>query len=1649
MDENLFHNNPEFKSLSRFVVRITRGNQKIEKIKLDDILKLRSLVDQAISKLKNIYNNPQHQDFAISNKNDETENENQKSAVSLFSLITQSLYILSHHLAHRKYSNGSDDELIINLHSQNERLAKQNRLLKSKLNGTFTPQQQNEESNGEENEEINYEPEDLQQVNNPSASSNDNTDDLLQYVGNYTDAQSEDLMGTIFTRICQKLKLKKIVNNENEFIRLLYIEINKPKKIKQEIIRHYKLNFDDQNYVSLSDIVQALDKHIKSEMDNHDDLRGELSEATESLTQLKNELEYITKSVLKKDDKISQLRRERNDARQQLNELLQTIKQSNYNTSHSINNDQDRSENEHNAKDDEKELELQELRNQLQKAQTTLMKKNQKIEKMKQKIETLEEKEFVAAMNKQSAIISNLTNSMDNIEATLNKSQSQIDTRSILNGSPTNKADEKKNEDNLFDMKKELINLKDLLSQRDEQITNLKSFVSDIASQYEAASNELSEESKNKFELARCVQILLDANKTLETLLETSNLQKEKLKTQLDNSIFKAQNNTNLNNNSLSNATINTNINDVELKEFPINSDQLLLQKMKKMTDEVFNKEENQDENQISSKINKILSDNQSLVPQNNSESVLEIFKLILDFISSQKNKLNNSNIDLNEERSFSYRLYCACLGQLRFILDLSDSRMMQKWIFGNENEEWIRQSLQRQAARMESFFDNYIESYNEHKNRNEAIFAQSEENDNKENLNPIQQIEKGIFEELLPLSKSSMNETKDNTSSTDNSTSNTTNNSNVKHALMIPLSTRITEYLENYKEKMAFDQMTGEKKDLYLMLVQCIAANNILQIFATEEGNQCKSQLNEIRNLQTQLSMLNRSSYTNTNSNSNQAVSDDKSESNNNNNENENEVKEVVVVDDDNFEADDEEIPPIRKKTKKNRNEMNPPIGNNDNNSNGNNDASAAYKEIKNIKNILRKTVSKIINSSNKKGSNPNNSIDESERNKNPPHSDLFICLKCIEKADKVSLDKDRYVRKLEKKLVKCESKNKSTNDQILAIKKEMSFLKNECQNRINEYEEAVKKLTQNLTCRENELKVLKESILMLNFGDNSVIDEVKQQSQATATSNETSQFSSNYEDDKNESEVTQPTTSPNDNKNEEEDNNDNDNDNDDNNLNIGSNREQFYEEIANKLSNEVDLLQQKVAKMSKARKNQSKLLSTINFLTNQKKEIEEEQQKEREVYQTSLDQLQNENSQLTQKLNDLNDSILQIRDKFSKIQIENKLLKSRLKNEEEKSEREKSLIESRMKLKAFSIENAMKDKIEEAKQQQQNKQKELVVYIYNLFSTEVDLLMKNEETEKETANLLSNKETEDSIYSFLQSIKTKMSRLERSSFACDSTINELNEIRRILENFISENRNKINSDFFDDLDLNGKCSRIIKEILDAFSLKIAKLQKQENELKQLKLDSLNASKVIEKAKEAVEWDNWSKRVQRFITDGFEVKPLTLQQNAPPISPSQVLAPKSNNLILVSKIPSSKDVRNKLEEAIYSALSGNTIKLIRKLEILRTEKKILTAFHLCNLAHQCLFVPANNRLNNRLNYRYNNNDNSVGVDDPAVVVGRSSNISMRHLILISIIAKRVEKLSGHVPSFVMKRNFEPGLNGGGDDKRATKPIFSQFISPL
>ena len=187
------------------------------------------------------------------------------------------------------------------------------------------------------------------------------------------------------------------------------------------------------------------------------------------------------------------------------------------------------------------------------------------------------------------------------------------------------------------------------------------------------------------------------------------------------------------------------------------------------------------------------------------------------------------------------------------------------------------------------------------------------------------------VFEDLLPLSKTT-------TTNENNEVSGSQNNNHVENDLLIPLSTRITEYIDNYKNKMKFDQMDGQIKDLYLMVVQCIAANNVLQVLATEEGNQCKSQFNEIRNLQGQLSLMNRNNY----------PSEENSQTIERNLNNDEQNKE-------------EDKTTNKKKKKKTKNE---PIEEQNENINGNPDD--VYKEIANIKNILRKTVSKLIKNNN-----------------------------------------------------------------------------------------------------------------------------------------------------------------------------------------------------------------------------------------------------------------------------------------------------------------------------------------------------------------------------------------------------------------------------------------------------------------------------------------------------------------------------------------------------------------------------------------------------------------------------------------------------------------------------------------------------------
>ncbi|OHT14369.1 hypothetical protein TRFO_15290 [Tritrichomonas foetus] len=888
---------------------------------------------------------------------------------------------------------------------------------------------------------------------------------------------------------------------------------------------------------------------------------------------------------------------------------------------------------------------------------------------------------------------------------------------------------------NNADLESQINNLNNLVKEKDEQFRKCQKMLSELAKQYEIQNDELNHETECKFTLFDLIQRLLESNMLLESELKMSNNNKVEIQKQFD--ILKIQKN------QLSQ----------QLQNYQAINDENLNNDGETINDGIQNQVKGKFYcHKIMKGIQKIVEDNFSPVELNtvnkildsqfdsDADKILATMKYIVKCFTETP-EMKNLTDQLNSEKTFSNRLYSLILSQLKFINELSESRSVQKWLFDNDDFEWNRSMLQSQAVRMENYLSQSI---------NNKLFTQTENTMNKKS---------NFFNELLP--------NEDET---------------------VPFSTRVSEYLAVYQ-----DEGSNQAKDLYIMLIQCLTANEILQDFSTEARLICNEQLIEIQNLKE--------------SNYHQNKVNNSSDSLNYVNNNGNLPVDTKVANESGFL----DITKMKERV------------------------AECEAVVENVKNILRKAI-----------------LDG---------KDFTDLEKCIEMAEKVVLDQSSYQRELEMRLGKQKEdsdRNLSmTTEQIIMIRDEMKEMQEECQKKIDEDEKIIIALKEELEKRNNEVNQLRKSPTMdnsdnensQNFNENQSIDF---------------QIASQIEEKL---------------------------------------RDEFdavkakYEKIVNSLRHDVSSLEKAIQERSQEFKNQihnmkekskikqAKLIKVINILRKQNNEIENQKSQMINEKSSIIEKINAERESDQKQIEILNNENNSLKDQISNSEAETKLLQWKIKSIEEKIQREKSLNESQMKMKMFSIESDYKNKIEQVNIQTRTSRQELLTYVCDLFKDMVDI---NQPLNEET------------VYSLLNKVKTKLTRLSHSSFVADSAMQELEEIKSILSHQNYEFQGSL------------KASSAVKQLCDHFSILNNKIKELEKESCLMKNDFQNIQKIQEKALQSHEWTEWSKRMMnsKCANQGFEI------------------------------VNTPAKIRSKLEEVIFSSV--NNKQLLRGLEILRSEKCLL-----------------------------------------------------------------------------------------------------------
>lgn len=597
---------------------------------------------------------------------------------------------------------------------------------------------------------------------------------------------------SLIARIVENLGTQKPISTEDELTDYIKLKVSKYNKLASDLINKFDLpkNTKKSQIPSQLEIqfnkqqpnAQKPQKQVTFRKETNDldqILREELKKTSEENISMKNELDQLMKTVDKKNDHIRRLREERNLAQQQLKDALAEIeaKENAQNSS----NQEDMSEN--NIKENENNSgslissQIESMKAELLKVQLDNDKKTRKLEKKRNYIKKIEEKiaddeEIISGLQHENKKLNEKIEKFNNISETENLKH-QIENN--------NYADEN------AELKKKLEN-------KNQEIKQLQNLIDDLTHQFDQQSSELADISAGRIELVTYIQRLNEACKLLEAHLEFSNNRVRDLTISLEESLTKTEELERLQQQQ----QLQQQQHQISQTSVHQSLDLTFLDSIRQLSEETLPSSSKQ--------INDIVNDEDVSVPQR----IMQLFSFVIVTLNNKckasffnensidaddNNNLQNSavnNADFQNMKKLASKFYAASLSELKFIQDLANSRSMQTWVIGRNDEE-IRFQLQTQCARLESF----ISENCDHLTRDRS--------------------QPNLFDYLL------INTTHDPAT----------------------LSASIAEFIDRFKEPK-----TAEGKQLYLMLLQSLTANDILQRYALEARSQCDLQTKEIRQL-------------------------------------------------------------------------------------------------------------------------------------------------------------------------------------------------------------------------------------------------------------------------------------------------------------------------------------------------------------------------------------------------------------------------------------------------------------------------------------------------------------------------------------------------------------------------------------------------------------------------------------------------------------------------------------------------------------------------------------------------------------------------------------------------------------------------------
>ena len=254
------------------------------------------------------------------------------------------------------------------------------------------------------------------------------------------------------------------------------------------------------------------------------------------------------------------------------------------------------------------------------------------------------------------------------------------------------------------------------------------------------------------------------------------------------------------------------------------------------------------------------------------------------------------------------------------------------------------------------------------------------------------------------------------------------------------------------------------------------------------------------------------------------------------------------------------------------------------------------------------------------------------------------------------------------------------------------------------------------------------------------------------------------------------------------------------------------------------------------------------------------------------------NEFSKLT---SELQSELTQTKTKVSGIEIEKKMLASKLSCLEEKAKREKSLVENQYKLKIMSIETECQSRLDSQKARLEGELNQLINYVVDSFHE--CKLEENQQVSKDTA---------------MELIQSVSEQLETYKYI----EKQLNDARAE----ISAARKSLSTSKNDSLSVRAAA------VADELAKTKETASQLEAKIKGMKREVIEARSLSQQQKSNQEWEDWARKINMLVSDGY------------------------------CSISTPKELRFTVEEIVFAAMDKKLT--WSRINSLRAQKKILTS---------------------------------------------------------------------------------------------------------